>query len=666
MKSLLVAALCALTLPAYQAPATEMPDSLSYTLDSTVVSAGRAAERAPIAVSRMNAEQLAQRNVAASSLPQNLALQPSVVAVSECGTGVGYTSMSIRGVQGNHTCVTLNGISLSDAESQQVFWVNVPALGGILSEVHVQRGLGTAACGPGAFGAAVNMETTGGAAAEAAFQAGYGSFGTWTASASVSAQAGPKGASRSPAAPKAGAFSAGAPQKPATVSVNAAINWQHTAGYIRNAPATAWNAYLDAQWRHRSDRVQFVLLQGWQHSAITWNGVPFDVYPADRRFNVSEGDSDNYRQTHLQAHWTHDFSRNLSLKNSVNYTHGFGWYDLSGQGYFLDNDMAALRSELQYRRKDLTITAVAYLTTYVGDHYDRDLSASDSPLCNWSEALKSEADFSARAEWAASKTTALFGELQYRGVRYAYDRTGETLVWNFANPRIGVNFTPTSRDKIYAFAALGHREPARADLEAAADAKRERLRDLEAGYTRSGASFSASVNLYLMKYDDMLLDTGELDSQGYSIKRNIASAHRVGAEFSARWQPLARLGATANLTLSDNRTEGGNPILLSPSVIAAAAVTATPLDGLRVEWSTKWVGRQYFDNSGSDEALIPSYSVSDLTASYTMKTRGERLKLTFSAVAGNIFNLQYYAYACVSGVYPAAPANASLKVKAEF
>ena len=645
MKTLLAAALCALALPAYSEPASIIPDSLSFRLDSTVVSAGRAAERAPIAVSSMNAQELSHRSVAASSLPQNLALQPSVVAVSECGTGVGYTSMSIRGVQGNHTCVTLNGISLSDAESQQVFWVNVPALGGLLSEVHIQRGLGTAACGPGAFGAAVNMETTGGCAlpSGAAFEAGCGSFGTWSASARAA---------------KAG-----------ELAIYAALNWQHTAGYIRNAPATAWNAYIDALWRRGKDKVQLVFLQGWQHSAITWNGVPFDIYPADRRFNVSEGDSDNYRQTHLQAHWTHDFSRKLSLRNSVNYTHGFGWYDLGGRGYFLDNDMGALRSELQYRGNDLTLTATGYLTTYVGDHYDKDLAAALAPLCNWSQALKREADVSARAEWAATRTAALFAEVQYRGVLYAYDRTLDPLAWNFINPRLGINITPNAEHKIYAFAALGHREPARADLEAAADAGRERLWNFEAGYTRTGATFTASVNLYLMKYDDMLLDTGELDSQGYSIKRNIASAHRAGAEFAAHWQPLGWLGAAANLTLSSNRITAsgpleGNPILLSPGVIAAASVTATPLDGLRMEWATKWVGRQYFDNSGSDGALIPAYSVSDFTASYTMQTG--RLRLTFSAVAGNVFNLQYYAYACVSGVYPAAPANFAFKVKAEF
>ena len=94
-----------------------------------------------------------------NSLPMTLALQPSVVISTEGGTGLGYSKMTVRGSKGSQINVTLNGITLNDAESQEVFWVNIPALSTFLSGVQVQRGLGTSACGAGAFGASINMNT---------------------------------------------------------------------------------------------------------------------------------------------------------------------------------------------------------------------------------------------------------------------------------------------------------------------------------------------------------------------------------------------------------------------------------------------------------------------------------------------------------------------------
>ncbi len=56
-----------------------------------------------------------------NSLPMSLALQPSVIAVNEGGTGLGYSKMTVRGSKGSQINVTLNGITLNDAESQEVF-----------------------------------------------------------------------------------------------------------------------------------------------------------------------------------------------------------------------------------------------------------------------------------------------------------------------------------------------------------------------------------------------------------------------------------------------------------------------------------------------------------------------------------------------------------------
>ncbi|MCI6327988.1 MAG: Plug domain-containing protein, partial [Bacteroidales bacterium] len=109
-------------------------------LDSVIVSASRAGKSTPVTYTMVGKEQLRSSNPI-NSLPMQLNLTPSAVAVNEGGTGIGYSKMTVRGSKGSQINVTLNGITLNDAESQEVFWVNIPSLSNILSSVQVQRGL---------------------------------------------------------------------------------------------------------------------------------------------------------------------------------------------------------------------------------------------------------------------------------------------------------------------------------------------------------------------------------------------------------------------------------------------------------------------------------------------------------------------------------------------
>ena len=148
-------ALCAVSVPTFAGDVN--PDKIEK-LDSVIVSASRAGENTPVTFTNLNKEELRKVNPM-NSLVQALSLQPSVVTSLEGGTGLGYSKMTVRGVKGSQINVTLNGITLNDAESQEVFWVNIPALTSLINSVQLQRGLGTSSNGPGAFGASINMST---------------------------------------------------------------------------------------------------------------------------------------------------------------------------------------------------------------------------------------------------------------------------------------------------------------------------------------------------------------------------------------------------------------------------------------------------------------------------------------------------------------------------
>ena len=129
-----------------------------FITDEIIVNATRAGNRTPVAYTNVGSDIIRDHNNG-QDIPFLISLTPSLVETSETGTGIGYTSLRIRGSEGSRINVTIDGIPLNDAESQQVFWVDLPDLASSVDNIQVQRGVGTSSNGAGAFGASVNIQT---------------------------------------------------------------------------------------------------------------------------------------------------------------------------------------------------------------------------------------------------------------------------------------------------------------------------------------------------------------------------------------------------------------------------------------------------------------------------------------------------------------------------
>ena len=582
-------------------------------LDSIVVSASRAAASSPVTFTMVSGERLRSAN-AINSLPMNLSLQPSVVSWNEGGTGLGNSSMTVRGVKGSQINVTLNGITLNDAESQEVFWVNIPALTGLLSSVQLQRGLGTSASGAGAFGASVNMSTASvGATPSGAAECSYGSW--HTAMTSVAAAS---GLTRS--------------------GLYASFAWAggRTDGYIRNAGVRSQSFFGVLGWLRGHHSLRLTYLYGKQKSGITWDGIDPETYATDRRSNPAgayldddgktcfyDNQTDNYRQHHLQLNYAVQLTDALSWTSTLDYTRGDGYDEyyktgrkfaefgfpspmtgVDGAAYrksdmiyrkAMGNDLYAFKSDLHYRGASLDLTGGVYASRYDGDHWGEVLWArvlemrpvTGSP--DWAERLShtrfdyaslNEADawyrnsgrkwdLSAfiRGTYALSQAWTAYADLQLRGIDYSLrgrdDKASDIPMdyhntWVFFNPRVGLTFRPSTPHKFYASSAVGHREPGRGDIKENIKGellpiRPESMLDVEAGYAYEGTAFSSSANLYLMEYKDMLLETGRLSSSGYAIKENIGRGFRRGIELVAAGRPAQWVTIEANTTFSINK-----------------------------------------------------------------------------------------------------------------
>jgi len=142
------------------------------------VMATRADEHTPMVYTTLTKKEIEANNLG-QDIPELLNQSPSMVFTSDAGTGIGYSYLRLRGSDQTSINVTINGVPVNDAESQNVFWVDLPDIASSARDIQIQRGVGTSTNGAGAFGGSINLLTDDmNAEPNGEINFGYGSFNT--------------------------------------------------------------------------------------------------------------------------------------------------------------------------------------------------------------------------------------------------------------------------------------------------------------------------------------------------------------------------------------------------------------------------------------------------------------------------------------------------------
>lgn len=678
-------------------PADAALDEALFVAEEVIVRGSRAGARTPMAHSTVQSEELRERDLT-RDIPFLLSLTPSVVETSDAGTGIGYTSLRIRGTDASRINITLDGIPLNDSESQQVFWVDLPDLASSTGSIQVQRGVGTSTNGAGAFGASVNISSMtppseGGASTDAS----YGSFNTSRISAKVwTGMLGDR------------------------FNMMVRASQIHSDGYIDHSKADIRSAMVSGIWSAPSDLIRFNVITGDEKTGISWWGVPAEILPENRRYNPAgeyidasgitryyEDETDVYTQNHYHLFHTHLFPGRVSLNTGLHLTTGKGYYeeqksDSDPEEYgiadlmtyvpavtetdivqrkWLDNLFYGAVWSLIKQGTSTEWTLGGALNRYDGDHFGRikwlENPGNIIPGYEWyrNNGLKDEFNIYGKVNAVVSGSLSAFLDLQLRHISYRFEGPDDDMKdltdshrFLFFNPKAGLFWSNGSGSQAFLSAAVAHREPTRADYkdaagDPAATPGRERLTDFEGGYALRNSRAALDINLYFMWYNDQLVPTGKISSTGYPIMTNVPESYRTGVELSGSYRPSPVAAMKMNLTLSrssirdfrnyyfnyntDDWSEeylhsdlGTVDIAYSPRVTGSAELEINPAERLSVRLSGKYVGKQYFDNTMSPDRTIDPYFVSNLAASYgiKMKKAGE---LTFRFMVNNLFNSMY-------------------------
>ena len=649
MKKLIIAVLFGSTITMQAEEVTaEVTDTLkSVELQDVEVVATRASKKTPMAFTNMDKEQLKAVNYG-QDIPYLLSLTPSVTMTSDAGNGIGYTTLRVRGTDPSRINITANGIPMNDAESAQLFWVNMADFASSVQSMQIQRGVGTSTNGAGAFGATLNMQT------ENIGQEPY--IGLDLSGGSYYSH---KETLR---------FGTGLIK--GHWGLQGRLSNIGSKGYLDRA-STKLNSYLlQAGWFGDNTVVKFITWNGEEQTYHAWNytskyeqalyGRTYNscgVMGFDENGNPTdyyENQTDNYHQQNYQLILNQRLSRLLSLNAALHYTRGDGYYeqyklnrkltkyglidyygydDPGTRGNLIEqkkmaNDFYGVVASLVYNdRKGLETAFGGGWNKYDGDHFGKVVGVPNFEYYR-NNAKKTDFNIYAKANYEFVRGLSAFLDLQYRHIgykmqdptdEYGFNLDGKYIIddkFNFFNPKFGLNYDITRNHKVYASFAIAHKEPTRNDYEdnIGTELKAEQLNDLEVGYKFQSEHFSAGANIYWMSYKDQFVLTGELNDIGEAIATNVGKSYRLGLELEAAWMPLDWFRWDANATLSRNRAKdwtikdddldvvnlGDTPLSFSPSFIFNNILTFN-YQGFKASVQSQYISDQYLTNTGFEE-----------------------------------------------------------------
>ena len=640
----------------------------TLTLDGIEVQATRASERAPMSYNTISKEELSKNNVGVD-LPYLLDQTPSVVVTSDAGAGIGYTGIRVRGSDATRINVTINGIPINDAESQGVFWVNMPDLATSTEDIQIQRGVGASTNGGSAFGATINIRTNSVKAAPYGEIANtYGSFNSRRHSI---------------------AFGTGLFNN--HWILEGRLSHILSDGYIDRASSNLKSYSFTGTYIRGNTLIRFNTFAGHERTYQAWGGVPINYIDTNRTYNpyTYANEVDNYQQTHYQLHANHSFSSRLTANIALHYTKGGGYYEQykAGEKFskyglenvvvgndtitktdlirrrWLDNDFYGLVYSLHYTARRFNITLGGGWNNYTGAHFGEVIwakyasNSTNTYRYYDNNATKLDGNTFVKVQYQPTEQLYIYADVQHRLVQYeflGYNNRRENVTQqaqlHFFNPKVGATYQIDKHQHVFASLAVGNREPNRDDYTQSTPASRpkpETLYDAEAGYQLRARQWAFNANAYYMYYVNQLILTGALNDVGAYIRTNAAKSYRTGIELQATWQPNKRLRWAANATLSQNKivqlTEyvdvwddgtqaqfqhQNTDIAFSPNLIAGSELAYTLIDRTHsnhtrqlftAAWISKYIGKQYLDNTQSSERMLAGYWVNDLRLAYSLR-----------------------------------------------
>jgi iron complex outermembrane recepter protein len=701
-------------------------NSSARMIEEVQISAVRADNSTPTTFTNLSKEEIQKGNFG-QDIPYLMEKTSSTVVTSDAGAGVGYTGIRIRGVDPTRTNVTINGIPLNDAESHGVYWVNMPDFASSTDNIQIQRGVGTSTNGAAAFGSSINIKTDNiQKDATTSVDNSFGSFntiknnikvGTGIINNKFSFDARVSRIQSDGYVDRASSNLNSMYLSGAWIGKKTLIKANLFRGHERTYQA--WWGVNDEQLKNNRTFNYYT----YENEVDNYNQDHYQLHltqtiNSKMNFNIS-------------GHYTKGYGYYEQYKNNEDFsTYGFSPIILSKDTIntsdiirrrWLDNDFYGTVFSFNYTNlKNLKLVWGGSINEYKGKHFGEVIwvrSASQSEIGDRyyeNDAKKNEISSYLRGNYKIKKINAYL-DLQVRNINYSYlgfDESFGNLVelqqnisFTFFNPKAGLSYTINDKSNLYASYAVANREPVRTDFINSSPQSRpkaENLQNLEVGYKYQHKKFFSNLNYYLMNYNDQLILSGEINDVGAYNRINVDKSYRMGVELEFGYMINKKLSVSGNLMLSSNKIKEFNEyidnydnydidgnmiqdvinhkntdIAFSPNAIASLGLLYEPIKNLELGLMSKYVGKQYLDNTSNNNRKLNEYYLTNLTLNYTFVKLGLK-EIKVGVLVNNVFNYLYenngYTFSYVYGgelttenyYYPQAGRNFLARISFNF
>lgn len=591
---------------------------------------------------------------------------PSITNYSDAGSTQGYSYFRMRGIDQTRINITLDGVPLNEPEDQGAYFSNYPDLFNSVSQVQIQRGVGTSKNGVASYGGSLQLFSPNLAdTASATFGLGYGSFNSFRAF---------------------GAYNSGVKNRKAFYARASEV---YSDGYKYRSSNHAQSVFLSGGLFHDKSIWKLNLLAGRQQNQLAWLGVSDSLIALDRRTNANANERDRFTQCLAQLQHGYRTGPFSTLQSSVYYTFLKGNYDFNLNNflglpttdelynYAFQSNLFGFFSNYAFAKDRWDITAGVH-----GNIYARRHTGSEKNLGRLYQNTghKNEISAFAKAAYTVQRLT-VFADVQFRHTAFDYDGAVrlDPVNWQFINPKAGISAALSSNSVLYYSIGRTGREPTRNDLfggndDLAADSlgnpllfikTPETVTDHELGFRHRSERWAVGLNFFYMDFQNEIVLDGKFGPNGLALTSKVEQSYRTGIELNAVFQVHKNFALLHNSSFNYSRIreqeETFSPILTPPLILNQEAVYT--FNGLAVALSARYQDKSFIDFANT--STVKQYLLLNARLGYT--TGGLQFNLfLYNLTHSKYINQGYVDFDGSKKYFVQAPTNLYASLKYSF
>lgn len=459
---------------------------------------------------------------------------PSIYSQSDNGQGNGYSYMRMRGLDQTRINFNLNGIPLNEMEDQGIYFSNMPGFYNYISNVSVQRGVGTSKFGQTSVGGSVNMETKN--IIEKSTEINFLVRSNLPNDQYYNFY-------YSPGIDKNG------------FSYQIGGTWQKNQGVRDHSNNDGGSTFYGIESIKKSNIFKFYGFNGISHNQLAFYGVPDSLLKINYNTNLNlTSDKDTFSQNFACFNWI-NFKDQVKFNTSSYFSNVSGHYNSVGTTFGVNSYQYGIMSNLVYKNSTNCIFNIGINgNIYKRYHYGSDNNGYyDYPINTreYHNTGEKEDIISFIKVNQLSEELNIFFDLQGRSV-WLHTPFNNTYNWIFLNPKFGFKFNE-GWNKIHCTIGFTQREPTRTDMiqdvlqknniqygnpdntiwlySFKSSLKPEKVTNVEVGNSFSNKILNLNLNCYFMTIENEFISTGTIDPySGFMWKKSVQMTFRTGIE----------------------------------------------------------------------------------------------------------------------------------------